>query len=83
MSALFGLDSMLVNLTMVARQILMLSIMTRAVEYSTASANHPEAKFNMTGLVTGLIAAIVVVLLLLIILAAVMVIFCKFHQTRK
>ena len=80
MSALFGLDSMLVNLTMVARQILMLPIMTRAVEYSTTATNRPV---NMTGLVTGLIAAIVVVLFLLIILAAVMVIFCKFHQTRK
>ena len=81
MRAQSNLDSMLVNLTKVARQILMLPIMTEAMDYSS---NPPAAKFNMTGLVTGLIAAIVVILfLLIIILAAAMVISCKFHQTRK
>ena len=80
MSSQSNMDSILVNLTKVTRQILMLPIMTEAMDYTS---NPPAAKFNMTGLVTGLIAAIVVVLFLLIILAAVMVIFCKFHQTRK
>ena len=76
MSTQSNLDSMLVNLTKVARQILMLPIITEAMDYSS---NPPTTKFNMTGLVTGLIAAIV----LSITLSAAMVIFCKFHQTRK
>ena len=101
---------MIVNITMVARQILMLPVMTEvvdyssttanpptasfnmtgllpvmteAVDYSSITANPPTASFNMTGLVTGLIVAIVVVLLFLITLGGIMVIFCKFHQTRR
>ena len=87
-STLPDLESMLVNLTMIARQILMLPIITDAVDYSLTTTDpppkrRPAASFNMTGLVTGLIAAIAVVSFLLIVLAAVIVIFCKFHQTRK
>ena len=76
----FELDSMLVNLTIVARQSLMLPIVTEAIDYASTT---PAAKFNSTGLVTGLIVAIVVVLLLLIILTSAMAIFCKFHQGRR
>ena len=78
----FELDSMLVNLTIVARKILMLPIVTEVIDYASTT---PAAKFNSTGLVTGLIAAIVVtvVLLLLIILTSAMAIFCKFHQSRR
>ena len=81
------LESMFVNLAMVARKILMLPI-TDAVDYSLTTTNpppkrRPAASFNMTGLVTGLIAAIVVASFLLVVLAAVIIIFCKFHQTRK
>ena len=85
----FELDSMLVNLTIVARQILMLPIVTEVIDYASEVIDYASttsaAKFNSTGLVTGLIAAIVVtvVLLLLIILTSAMAIFCKFHQSRR
>ena len=103
------LDYMFVNITVLARQILVLPIVTEAVDYSStvlpivteavdysstvlpivteavdySSTNPPAAEFNMTGLVTGLIAAVAVILFLLIILAGIMVSFCKFHQTRR
>ena len=92
----FELDSMVVNLTIVARQILMLPIVTEVIDYASEVIDYASevidyasttsaAKFNSTGLVTGLIAAIVVtvVLLLLIILTSAMAIFCKFHQSRR
>ena len=87
----------LVNLTKVARQILMLPStttnsqphpqttgfnVTALVTQPSAITNPQTTRFNVTALVAGLIAAIVMVLLLLIILAAVIVIYCKLHQKR-
>ena len=77
-----SIQDMLVNLTMVARQILMLPFITEANDYST-TANPPATRINMTGLVTGLIAAIAVVLFLLILLTGATAIFCKVHQSRR
>ena len=79
---IMSIQDMLVNLTMVARQILMLPFITEANDYLT-TANPPATRINMTGLVTGLIAAIVVVLFFLILLTGATAIFCKVHQTRR
>ena len=70
---------MLINLTMVARQILMLPFITEANDYLTTA----NPRINMTGLVTGLIATIVVVLFFLILLTGATGILCKIHQTRR